>query len=458
VFVQQPHPLARRAFDGRLSSVQIGKRSSAALANPPDLPDEAPLPDNPIDQAAQDHEAKIRRGFSLFIASVLGRFDIAGVIHALKRNDVDAVLSAAGLDRLQDQAGPLAQAVQDAYQDSGQALIDSLHSGLVAAAEGQPEHAALVVPAADLAADYPHPLPIPAAGGPALPPAGAGAIPTQAPVPPSSAPAGGGTGAPPSPPAGPPYGDEIPPGKLPAIAVRFNSLDPNAVAYLQANEMKLIREVTDETRAAIRALVETGYTAGVNPNEFAIQIRQVIGLTKWQSQRVANFRKALEAVHLPDNQNNPLTRQLRDRRHDPTLLKARKTGSPLSDAQIDDMVEKYQKRWLAYRSRTIARTESIRTANAAAQESWRQLGAKGIFAPGAMRRFWLVALDDRVCPECLAIPGMNPNGVGLEEPFHTPFGDIDNAPLHPNCRCYFVVRVGKGAVAASKKLQGELLV
>jgi hypothetical protein len=43
------------------------------------------------------------------------------------------------------------------------------------------------------------------------------------------------------------------------------------------------------------------------------------------------------------------------------------------------------------------------------------------------------------CSICRAIPGMNPDGVGLHEPFQTPIGPIMHPAAHPACRCAVVL-------------------
>jgi hypothetical protein len=55
--------------------------------------------------------------------------------------------------------------------------------------------------------------------------------------------------------------------------------------------------------------------------------------------------------------------------------------------------------------------------------------------PATARRVWIVTPDARLRPEHAAIPRMNPDGVGLDEPFRTPDGDFLNPPIDPNCRC-----------------------
>jgi len=81
---------------------------------------------------------------------------------------------------------------------------------------------------------------------------------------------------------------------------------------------------------------------------------------------------------------------------------------------------------------------TIRAANAGQVESWLQAQEQGL--TGTMRERWLVASDERLCPNCQSIPGMNPDGVAIGEMFATPYGPIMHPPAHPMCRCSLGIR------------------
>jgi hypothetical protein len=53
-----------------------------------------------------------------------------------------------------------------------------------------------------------------------------------------------------------------------------------------------------------------------------------------------------------------------------------------------------------------------------------------------MRQYWIVTPDDRLCPICVRIPDMNPDGRAIGDLFMTPEGPVDYPPApHPDCRC-----------------------
>jgi hypothetical protein len=77
---------------------------------------------------------------------------------------------------------------------------------------------------------------------------------------------------------------------------------------------------------------------------------------------------------------------------------------------------------------------TLRASHHGQHESWKQATRQGVL-PATARRVWIVTPDARLRPEHAAIPRMNPDGVGLDEPFRTPDGDFLNPPIDPNCRC-----------------------
>lgn len=102
-------------------------------------------------------------------------------------------------------------------------------------------------------------------------------------------------------------------------------------------------------------------------------------------------------------------------------------------------------------SERITRTEVLKAANQGAVDAWEQSGV-------VEAKQWLTAEDDRVDPACAALNGKI---IGLDKNFFDKgsefmgikldYADVDEPPLHPNCRCTpLPVLVGeKGADAVS---------
>jgi hypothetical protein len=219
------------------------------------------------------------------------------------------------------------------------------------------------------------------------------------------------------------------------LALSFDLINPEAIAFLSTYVMELIKQVSDETRRAIADVVMNAFQYGGHPYEQARTIRNMIGLTQTQSQAVANFRRMLENEPLA-----ALTRDLRDHRFDATLRMAGRMKGQLSKEQIDKMAQRYYDRYLKYRAEMIARTETIRASAMGQMETWRQAIAQGLL-PQNMKRKWTVTYDDRLCSHCKSIPKLNPGGRGMDEQFISDIGAVDGPPLHPHCRCAVVKKV-----------------
>jgi hypothetical protein len=256
--------------------------------------------------------------------------------------------------------------------------------------------------------------------------------------------------------------------RLTGAAFAFDQLNPRLITWLQTYNLGLIRQISDSTKEAVRSVLVSGMTDGKNPKDVARQIKGIVGLTERQAKAVMNYRKELETFHLKRtagsfglgrkvnsvngtqvtildedglNSDGVNARRLRDFRYDGQLSRAVETGKPLSPEQIDKMVAAYQRKYLAYRSRTIARTEALRTTNMGVQDAWRQAIEDQVVQESLVRRQWVVAKDERLCEWCSPIPKMNPKrGVKLDQPFATPKGPVTLPPVHPNCRCTVFIR------------------
>lgn len=200
-----------------------------------------------------------------------------------------------------------------------------------------------------------------------------------------------------------------------SLGYTFDLSNPEAIRSAQKQAGDLIREVTVETRLAVRDIIVRGQRDGVTVVEQAQLIRQHVGLTRRQATAVYNFRRGLEARGVPP-------------------------------ARIERMVERKREQGVAYRARTIARTETLAASNAGTQEIWRQGVERGII-PKTARRVWVASPD--ACPHCKP---MNGQLSGMQEYFRsgsTRTGDgrfrtlepVLTPPLHPNCRCSLSLEV-----------------
>ena len=230
---------------------------------------------------------------------------------------------------------------------------------------------------------------------------------------------------------------------------RFDVKSPEAETWIKDRSGQLITQLTEDARVNVKSTLQDGIQAGRNPRNTALDIigridpqtgkREggVIGLTTGQESWVRSFRTNVEQLS-PDY----FTKQLRDKRFDPTVRKAIETGRPLSPTIINKLVTRYQANSLRFRGETIARTESMQALGAAEYESARQVLATGAVREKDIKREWDSAGDRKVRPAHKAMDGQQ---VGLNEPFRAPDGSYllypgDGSLGAPasdiiNCRC-----------------------
>lgn len=224
------------------------------------------------------------------------------------------------------------------------------------------------------------------------------------------------------------------------IQINFDQVNARAVAQMQVESLRLIREFTEGQRAATRVALVEGVIQGLNPRDMARLFRQSIGLTANQMRAVANFRRLLES-----NSAAALTRELRDRRFDSSLRRAISGEKPLTAEQIDRMVERYYQRSLAARAETIARTEALGAVHQASDEGFRQAIEAGLIEDELTQK-WRTAGDARVREPSHTF--MNGQTRPIGEPFRSGTGNLlrypgDNrAPAHDvvRCRCVKTTR------------------
>lgn len=226
----------------------------------------------------------------------------------------------------------------------------------------------------------------------------------------------------------------------PNVGGLVGSLDltnPEAVRYLRETRPALIREVTTETQEAVRQVLERGMTEGLTAPRMAREIRGLVGLTRERASHVQNFRRQLETGEIGGG-TPPWDRRL-------SAVEARQAralfDAPSPDpAKVDALVARYAESLTNRRAKDIARTETHRAFTEGKQALWEQGQELGYLDPGATRRVWIVTPDERLRASHRAIPGMNPRGVGLNEPFRTPWGrDVmgpgDDDENLIGCRC-----------------------
>lgn len=233
------------------------------------------------------------------------------------------------------------------------------------------------------------------------------------------------------------------------VTIDFNQVNDRAVNFMRGERLRLIREFTDEQRRATRLALTDGIERGLNPIAQARNFRASIGLTERQMRAVNNYRTLLT-----EGRTGAIARELRDRRFDSTVARAVAGEQPLTSAQIERMVQRYHDRMLAYRAKTIARTEALRAAHTGAYEGIQQAVDEGLVQREEIERQWLTANDEKTRGSHAA---MHRQIQGLDTPFVSGDGVELMYPGDPsapaeeviNCRCVVTVRLRRQTARAA---------
>lgn len=183
--------------------------------------------------------------------------------------------------------------------------------------------------------------------------------------------------------------------------LRFDLMNPRSVEFIRDHTGELITQVTEETREAIAGVIDRAFTDGMHPRTSARHIRNTIGLTNRQASAVDNLRRRL-----------------------------REDNVPWPD--VMNQTERYANDLLRQRSENIARTETLRAANAGQELLWLQAAEEGLINEARTLKEWIVTPDDRLCEFCEPLDGQTQPLDGF---FTSEIGNVEVPPLHPQCRC-----------------------
>ncbi len=212
--------------------------------------------------------------------------------------------------------------------------------------------------------------------------------------------------------------------KTAEVTLSFDRTNPLAEQWAFNHSSQLILEISEETKRAIQVIIGNAYQQQYTVQQAARLIRNQIGLNERLALAVSRAYEVLLAA-------------------DDSVVLLGKTPvripiGGLSDAIIAKRINDYSQRLLNYRSRMIARTETIRAANVGQRQLWNQAVGNGLLT-GYELREWITGFDERTCTVC---EGLHGEKAGLNEPFP---GGIMDPPAHPQCRCSVALSNKMGA-------------
>lgn len=210
----------------------------------------------------------------------------------------------------------------------------------------------------------------------------------------------------------------------------FNVTDPLAVNFIRTNAATSVVQITQETEAAIRLIIQRAFTQGLGSRAAAREIKSVIGLTRRQALSVSNFRSSL--IQAIETDAGPAA-IINDFKLSRNVVNARN----MRLANVDRLTTRYQSRWIEHRSTLIARNEAVRAVSAGRRALWEQAVQAGAIDPAVMVKIWQTTPDIRSCPICLPLHGQ---AVPINEPFVSKdVGLLPGPPAHVACRCNVII-------------------
>lgn len=198
----------------------------------------------------------------------------------------------------------------------------------------------------------------------------------------------------------------------------FDGRNPRLQSWVKANTGEMIRDVTRESKAAVKVAVQTALSRELSDIETFRAVRRSIGLSERQLVAVQNVYHR--------NINEGLDR-------DEAMRQA----------------DEYAQRSLTHRARLIAHHETMTAANQGLNEGWEQAADEGFFKREDAEAEWDAAPGDRTCPTCenmdgerrpidgeWTVPILNSKGETVDV-IRT--DNVSNS--HPGCRCTALLRL-----------------
>ena len=243
------------------------------------------------------------------------------------------------------------------------------------------------------------------------------------------------------------------------ITIRFDARNPRAEEWLSTwSSERITGDLVPEQRQVIRDTMTRGLARGDNPRTTALDMagrvvggkRQggIIGLTGPQQATVDWVKDALASGD-QDALRRYLNLGRRDKRLDAQIKALIKGGKPATRELREKVVTRLSDSYQKLRAETIARTESMRSLNAAEEEAFRQALDKSGSSEQFVTREWSSARDKRTRDSHGALHGTKVQG--LTQPFVTsnghrmmrPGDDSLGTPAGEiaNCRCIQYIEI-----------------
>lgn len=250
-------------------------------------------------------------------------------------------------------------------------------------------------------------------------------------------------------------GQSVPDMFISSAVFGFNGNTPRAAQLLAENSGRMITQLSEDVLPIVQDTLAIARENRQGARKTALDLigrrnpitkrREggLIGLNAPQAKAVQTMRKQLETLD-----KGYFKKTLRDKRFDKTVLKAIEDGTPLTKAQIDKIVARYEDRQMKFRAENVARFETNAALSQGQQESFQQLLDEGQI--DGVDKEWKWNLGGQEHPR-IEHQQMSGTVVDFEEDFvfddgtrmahpHDPRGGVKHS-LHCRCTVFYSPRI-----------------
>jgi len=201
----------------------------------------------------------------------------------------------------------------------------------------------------------------------------------------------------------------------------FDARNPRAEEWLRSQSSRLIAEITDDAREAVRAVMARNIEVGTAPRKTALdligRINRVTGKREGGIIGLGSQREGWAAQALEELKADPTTksgraqlqkylgRKARDRRFDSLVMRAIRDEKPVSGTDAERIIQRYRDRLLRNRGEMIARTELLGSVHAAQDEGLAQMIESGKVSRQNIEGTWDAQDDKDTRPSHAAMDG-----------------------------------------------------
>jgi len=215
----------------------------------------------------------------------------------------------------------------------------------------------------------------------------------------------------------------------------FDHIDPETVNAAKRSAAAMVTGVRSEVRSAIQEAIVGSVSGNLTRQQTVRVVRGAVGMSGPQARAYANLASAAYAGQGPMTNAE---RALFSRAQGFKLQGQTRLKRNMNPAAIRRMLDQYERRAIAHRAQTIARTETMRASNLGKLQGARQFVAATNNTRLVLE--WVTTFDDRTCQICVGLDGKVVDdgtafvsNIGQELATETP-------PIHPRCRCVLDTR------------------